>query len=307
MFFSHQFNAFDTDIFIGLILEKDSSKEIFKEIELHAKKFEQKFSRFIADSELNQINRKETQEIKVSPEMLEVLTKAQKAFRQTNGIFDPTILTLLNELGYDQTFNRLQKKSFSIADLKNNFQKRILFQNLKINQKTQTISAPLGLKLDLGGIAKGYWVDEVRQILSQFSKNFWISAGGDVYLKGKQENGETWKIGVQNPLNLNQDLLSLNLPSKGIGVATSGIMKRKAENAWHHLINPRKGTSAKNSILAVTVLAKSTFEADVLAKTVLILGIKKGIAKINSLKNYECLIIDNKAKIHISKGLKTFL
>lgn len=310
MFFNHQFKAFDSEISLGIIIDSDNLKNISKKIELHAKKFEQKFSRFVSTSELNQINHKKTEDIKVSKEMLELLTKAQKAFQQTEGIFDPTILILLNEIGYNQTFDSLQEKSLSIAKIKQNFRTRVLLNNLKINKNKQTISVPLDFKIDLGGIAKGYWVDQVKQILDQYSHNYWLSAGGDVYLKGKQENGDFWKIGVQNPLDLNRDILNLNLPAKGIGIATSGIMKRQGKNdkySWNHIIDPRKGTPVKNSILSVTVLANSTLEADVMAKTILILGIKKGITKINNLKNYECIIIDNKSKIHISKGIKIFL
>lgn len=306
----HQFKAFDSDLCIVIANPEKDFLKIFQRIETHAKLFEKKFSRFLPSSELNQLNCKKKPEKKISPQMLDLLTQAQTYFKKTEGIFDPTVFISLNQIGYNQSFANIQNQNFSPAKVKQLFKTRTPFQQLKINQKTQTIQSPLNLKLDLGGIAKGYWVDLIQKILIQYTKDFWISAGGDLYLQGQNEQNYPWHVGIQDPLNPKSDILTLILPSNGIAVATSGIIKRKGgdkNNSWHHLIDPRKGLPVRNSIRTVTVIAPSTIQADIMAKTILILGTKKGLAKINQLQNHECVIIDQKGKTHYSKGLTKFL
>ncbi|MFA6521273.1 MAG: FAD:protein FMN transferase, partial [Candidatus Gracilibacteria bacterium] len=276
-----------------------------------ARNFEEKFSRFKNASELNKLNKSNGGKIKVSAEMIDLLIKAKGAYIATNGLFDPTILVSLNSVGYNKSFNTLkdsqQKSAFSI---KKKFKERIKFDALKINKKQKTVNSPAGLNIDFGGIAKGYWVDKTQKILDNFFDNFWISAGGDVYIKGKNEDASPWGIGVQNPTDLNSDILKLNLPPRGFGIATSGITKRrgiKNKISWHHIIDTRTGMPVKNSILSATVIANSTTNADVMAKTILILGVKKGLALINGMRDHECVIIDKDLKINVSKGIKKFL
>lgn len=279
MFNSYRFKTFDTDIIIGIFAKtsnKHKFKKLFKKIETDARAFEKKFSKFLPASELSKINQKKTAQIKVSKKMIDLLAEAQKAFKKTNGLFDPTV--------------NISKRT------------KIPFEELKLNKKTQTITSPPNLQLDFGGIAKGYWVDHIKNFLAEYSDNFWISAGGDMYIKGKKEDKSPWEIGIQNPFDTDSDILTLNIPTKSLAVATSGIAKR-----GRHIIDPRNNLPVKNSILAVTILCNHTLDADIMAKTILILGIKKGLAKINNMRNYECVIIDNKAKIYISKGLKKFL
>jgi len=314
MFASHQFKAFDTDIFMGAFCENCNYKIIFDKVEMSAKNFEEKFSRFKSKGELNRLNKGLGGKIKVSEEMMDLLTKAKKAYKSTNGLFDPTVLVSLNGIGYDKSFSALgnsQNTEQNLAVLiKKKFKERKTFDSLKINKKQSTVSLPVGFSMDLGGIAKGYWVDKTQKILSEYFNDFWISAGGDVYIKGKKEDGTPWEIGIQNPLKLDSDILKLNLPASGFGVATSGITKRhgvKNKIHWHHIIDVRTGLSVNNSVLSVTIISKSTMDADVMAKTILVLGTKKGIALINAMRDYECVIIDNELKLHISKGIKKFL
>jgi thiamine biosynthesis lipoprotein len=315
MYLSHQFKAFDTDVFIGIVTDKNTTKTILNKIEKDAKSFEKKFSRFDSSSELNKLNNANGKKIKVSIEMIDLLKKSKIAYKNTDGLFDPTVLVSLQKIGYDKSFKATSpvtknpKTTKNLATtIKTNFQKRTKFDALKITKNTITI--PKGLVLDLGGIAKGYWVDKITKILAKQYKNFWISAGGDVYLKGTKEDGKLWEIGVQNPAIFDQDILTLKTPKKGIGIATSGIAKRhgiKDGIKWHHLINSKTGLPVDNSILAVTAIANSTMAADVMAKTTLMLGIKKGLALINSMRDYGCIIIDNDLKIYTSKEIKKFL
>jgi thiamine biosynthesis lipoprotein len=228
----------------------------------------------------------------------------------TNGLFDPTIHSVLSRSGYDKTFDSLKNLKNDKKVSEKIDEKKSSFEEFSINEKDKTISSPPGLKIDLGGIAKGFWVDKMKDLLDKQCNDYWISAGGDIFIKGKDEKDECWQVAVQNPLKLDEDLLYLNIPDGGFGIATSGVTKRqwiKNGKKRNHLIDIRTNTQVKNSILSVTVIAKTTTDADVMAKTVLILGIKKGLALVHSIQDYECVIIDKNLKMFISNGLKKFL
>jgi thiamine biosynthesis lipoprotein len=191
-----------------------------------------------------------------------------------------------------------------------NREAKFTFRDVSIDQKKNVLTAPLGLKIDLGGIAKGYWVDQIKDLLDQQSSNYWISAGGDIYVKGNGVMNEGWQVAIQNPQDLGEDILSLTVPSQGYGIATSGVTKRQGIHngeKWHHIIDPRTDTQVENSILSVTVIAKTTTGADIMAKTVLILGIENGLSMIHGKHDTECVIVDKDLKMHISKGLIHFL
>lgn len=305
----HRFKAFDTEIELCLISEKGKSENMIRKIERAAVDFEKRFSRFDAASELNKINDNSGKEIKVSAEMLELLLEAKKAYRMTKGLFDPTILSVLSRIGYDKSFGSLTKGNGESGS-NDKDEKKFSFKNFVINEKDRTIKSPAGLKIDLGGIGKGFWVDQMKDLLDQHYKNYWISAGGDISIKGKNEKNESWQVTVQNPLKTDEDILCLNIPGDGYGVATSGITKRqgiKNGKKWNHLIDTRTNNRVKNSVLSVTVIARTATEADVMAKTVLILGVKNGLASVNNMEDCECVIIDKNLKMQISGGLKKFL
>jgi len=308
MILNHQFKAFDTEIELCVVASADDFKSLIGKIEQSAENFEKRFSRFDEFSELSKINNKITQEIKISEEMLKVLLKSKEAYQMTAGIFDPTIYNVLRASGYDKSFDSITN---SDAYINEQFElKKYSFKELIINEKTKSIKLPVGMKIDLGGIAKGYWVDQMKELLDQDCSSYWLSAGGDIFFRGVNESSENWQVALQNPLKLDENLLYLNISEEGYGVATSGVTKRqgiKNGKKWSHLIDPRQNTRVKNTVLAVTVIAKSTTDADVMAKTVLILGIRKGLALVNSNEDYECVIVDNKLKMHISRDLKKFL
>ena len=311
---NHTFKAFNTEIVlcchgVGSVFESLAWK-----IEKHAQIFEKKFSRFDSSSELVKINARTSEKIVVSDEILDVLFLAKNYYEETNGIFDPTIYGTLNRVGYNKSFDLLPAESSSESvnglSKKLSAKEKLTFADINIHKKNNLIIAPLGLKLDLGGIAKGYWVDQIKDLLDEQSNNYWISAGGDIYVKGKGAMNEGWQVAIQNPQDLDKDILSLTVPEQGYGIATSGITKRKGIHngeSWHHIIDPRTDTQVENSILSVTAIAKTTTEADIMAKTALILGVKNGLSMINRRRDTECVIVDKNLKMHISKGLKNFL
>ena len=135
----------------------------------------------------------------------------------------------------------------------------------------------------------------VKKIESKGYTNFWISAGGDMYLSGLMEDKKQYQVGIQNPVKLDEDIANLLIVDEKLAVATSGVAKRqwnRGGKIYSHLIDPRTGISVDNDLIAVTIVSDKAVRADVLAKTVLILGKERGLAFINSQINKEALVID---------------
>lgn len=276
--------ALGTEIIITASLEPDK-QNILEEAEKEIRIFEKRFSRFLADNELSELNNSSAGKHKVSSLMAELLLASKQYNLLTNGIFEPTIISSLEAVGYNRSFDKInpedEKEKNRIIDLEKiqiKYKNQPKIADLKIED--DTVEKPDGLRLDFGGIGKGYIIDILSKTLFSSVESYWISAGGDIFASGSQENKKGWDIGVQNPLIPDENIFSINTKGEKIGVATSGIIKRKgsAQNfTWHHIIDPRSGLPAINDILSVTAISSSATRADIFAKTVLILGEKMGL------------------------------
>ena len=165
-----------------------------------------------------------------------------------------------------------------------------------------------GMEITLGGIAKGYAVDEALDIISGTGvKHALINAGGDMRMLGTKPQGEPWLVALVNPDNTSQSLANFNLSDKAI--ATSGNYERyfDLEKKVHHIINPKTGYSAAECI-STTVIAPSVTQADALATSIFVMGPEAGIELIESLGDTECLIVDaDRTTIHLSSGLSQYM
>lgn len=226
--------------------------------------FETRYSRFKTGNDLWKLNT--TNSLQLTPEFFHILETAQKFHHETQGLFDPSILPLLEKEGYPSQpyHDRLVREH--------------KFSELLLDKETLVASKPASLLIDLGGIGKGYIVDQVVDFLKQHFDNFLVDAGGDIFAKGsnKKESYPYWAIEVEHPLlDQSTDILLL---LTDMAVATSGRNRRnwkKNGQEKHHLIHPDTEQSSQSDLLSVTVVAPSTVEADIWAKTLFLLGSDK--------------------------------
>lgn len=310
------FSAMGTQVTVAFCAsDKEKAEEDIDNVKNEIHTFELQFSRFLSDSELSHLNNSDGKEFSASKEMIAILDNAQQWHNETNGIFDPSVIEALEYFGYDKSLD-FQKgpvrsdanSTVSIDAYQNAFTHRARFRDVKINKEKQIIVLPKGLRIDLGGIGKGYIVDGIAKKLLQKYKNFWISAGGDMCLYGQTISGEPWQVNVQDPFHLESDIGHIIMDRKeSRAIATSGIMKRKGTKGdfnWHHIIDPRTGLPARNKVVAVSVVAPTVVEADICAKVILILGIEKGMEFIKTRSHCDCIIIDEDKSIILSHGMK---
>jgi len=255
---------------------------MFADVESH-------LSRFRADSELSRLNKRTGRgAVLVSSLLYRVLAQALAAARQTDGIFDPTVLPMLRQAGYDRSFELLADTSddHPLLPVQSG---RSGWRQVCLDPANNAVKLPVGVAIDLGGIAKGWTVDRASELLQAWGPSL-VDAGGDMRASGLP-GGEPWPVAVEDPFHPGQEIATLGL--NNCAVATSTVGKRHWQRngqCFHHLIDPRTGTSADSDLHTVTALAPSAMEAEIAAKTALLLGSVAGAAWLRRKDNPAILI-----------------
>ena len=236
--------------------------------------FESRYSRFRPESELSIFNSGSGME--VSPELFSLLERSSDWFRETDGVFDPSILSSLEAEGYDASFGN---DRFGTAHIGENVTRRSRFDEVALGPG-HFVRKPPSLRIDLGGIGKGYIVDRVAEHLARTYDHVFVDAGGDIRTHGAdmEEGYDFWAVDIEDPSGKGDSLATLLLRDRA--VATSGTYRRRwttSEGEKHHLIDPKTGHSAETDLAAVTVVAESAERAEVYSKTLCILGSESGL------------------------------
>ena len=243
---------------------------------------ENELSRFRPDSNLSRLNAKAGAGPQpVSHCLQAVLAHALAAARQSDGVYNPALLPELQQAGYDRSFELLPKEMNAPMPLRT-ADRRNTWRQVKFEAAEGTVDLPAGLGLDLGGIAKGWTVDQALALLAEWGPAL-VDAGGDLRATGRP-NGEAWPVAVQDPFRPEAELMTLELVNQA--VATSSIGGRRWQRnglPMHHLIDPRTGMPSASDLFAVTVIATETMQAEVAAKVSLILGQTAGQAYLEAL------------------------
>ena len=310
---SYDFRAMNTDIYTRLLSKTDDA--VLHDVERLFTSFERRFSRFLPQSELVQLNTAQGECFKASPTLISVVEVALWAAGLTGGLYDPTILTYLEQAGYDRSFEQvpspqpLTANAVSAGVSTNNAVSRpkYSFRSVQVNRASGTIYRPVGVKLDLGGMGKGYTVDRAADRLQGLGP-FLLNAGGDIFAYQSPPGERGWQIDLTHPLQPGLSMARLYLNHKAL--ATSTIAKRRWQHKGqikHHLINPRTGQPAVTDALSVTVVAQRTVLAEVYAKVALILGAEAGLAWLQRLPGVDGLIFTDRQKILHTDGLTAML
>ncbi|TNF38630.1 MAG: FAD:protein FMN transferase, partial [Gammaproteobacteria bacterium] len=174
----------------------------------------------------------------------------------------------------------------------------------ELNDRDKSIRfARQGVKIDLGGIAKGYAVDNGIDILKRCGiRNGMVSAGGDSRILGDR-NGWPWMLGVRHPRQ--KDQVVVKLPLNDAAVSTSGDYERffiEDGVRYHHIIQPKTGQSVSGTWSA-TVIGDKAVMTDALSTALFVMNLQDALALVEKLKNIDAIIIDDKGVMHYSSGL----
>jgi len=275
---SRPFRAMGSDCVVRVVVDDDRAEPILDRVETRMRDLEHRWSRFIDTSELSQLNRHAGDPVFVSPEMFAVVALAIDAWKATNGLFDPTLLDVLREIGYNDTFDEL-------AD-RDPFQANELgvpateLDSVVLDVRSSLIHAPLGLHFDLGGIGKGQAADLLfAQVIEDGVSGACLDLGGDIRVGGETVEGGGWAIVIDDPFAPGVDLAVLGLEAGS--VTTSSRLRRKWSTTTgeaHHLIDPKTAQPSRSGLASVTVIAAHAAWGEAHAKAALIAGAVAGRA-----------------------------
>lgn len=238
--------------------------------------WEQTLSRFLPESDLSQLNRQAGTPVSVSPLLFRVLCAAYTAAQETEGLFDPTLLTQLVGIGYDRSFDELPA---IIPTSKQRLEAGGGWREIRLDHRKRRVTLPACIGVDVGGIAKGMAVDAALAQLPLLGiQTALVNAGGDLSVMGLPTGQEYWPLSV-----LGKDA-SWVIPFQYGALATSGVNKRhwqQGTRTRHHIVDPRSGESAQSGLWSVTVAAASCQRAEVAAKAAFLLGAEQGRAFLN--------------------------
>ena len=238
----------------------------------------------------------------VSPEVLETLTIARKVSDWTDGKFDVTFGALSDLWRFDQDQdNRIPDRAEVVRRLP-----LINYQALILDQAKRTaFLQQRGMRAHLGGIGKGYAVEQSMRILRGHGlTDFMIQAGGDLYVGGTKD-GRPWRLGINDPRGPAGSSFAM-LELSDATFSTSGDYERfflKDGVRYHHIIDPDTGEPAR-LCRSVTIVSPSPVLADGLSTGVFLLGPEKGMALIERLPDVEGVIVSAKNEVLVSSGLK---
>ena len=270
-------------------------EEVFSE----AARIDRLMSTYRDDSEISKINRLAA----VSP-----VVTGEELFRLVQRSLDISVLTLgafditFDSVGQYYDFRSRQRPdSETVASEREN----IDYRYVQLDEAASSISfLKEGVRINLGGIAKGYVVERGIDILRhQGIKNAIVTAGGDSRLLGDRR-GRPWMVGIRDPRIEGQVAISVPLAEEAI--STSGDYERFFDEdgvRYHHIIQPATGAPA-GGVRSASVFGPDAVITDALSTSVFVMGVDQGLTLIGTLPDYESIVIDSEGRVYYSDGLQ---
>jgi thiamine biosynthesis lipoprotein len=249
-------------------------------------------------SELSLINRDAAaMPVRISGEMFDLLARAVEFSKLSGGAFDITFASAGHLYDYREKINPTDDALAAACAA-------IGYQNMLLDPQARTVRfARAGMRIDLGGFAKGHAVDRGACILRRHGiHNAIVTAGGDSHIVGDRR-GRPWTIGIRDPRRPSE--IVAMLPLEDVAMSTSGDYERYFEKngvRFHHVIDPRTGKSP-SSVHSVTILAEDGLTTEALSKSMFVMGLEKGMRLIESQQGVDAVVVDSNGVLHYSAGL----
>ena len=280
--------------------DADAAEELIAAGMAEFDRIEAAMSTYRADSLLTYVNdNAASRAVEVDAELFDLILRALELSRLTDGAFD---------ISYDsvgQLYN-FRERERPAPDAIETGLSAIDYRLIELNPDASTIRfLKPGVRINLGGIAKGYACEAVTTLLrNRGVTNALVSAGGDTRLLGDRGNGP-WIVGVRDPDD--EAGVVTRLAAQDEAVSTSGDYERffiEDGVRHHHILNPSTGRSV-SGIRSVTIVGPDATMTDGLSTSVFVLGPEAGLALVENLSEYEAIVIDSDHRVRFSRGFQT--
>ena len=264
-----------------------------------ADRIDRLMSTYKDDSEISEINRlAAASAVVVGQELYQLIARSLEISVLTQGAFDITY----ESVGQHYDFRGRQRPDVEtvVSELEN-----INFRYVEMDDRYSTVRfLRNGVRINLGGIAKGYVVERGIGILrSKGIKHAIVTAGGDSRLLGDRR-GRPWMVGIRDPRKDGE--VAISVPLEDEAISTSGDYERYFDEdgvRYHHIIHPNTGTPA-GGVHSSTVFGPDAVTTDALSTSVFVMGVDKGLRMIAALPDYESIVIDAHGQVFFSDGLE---
>lgn len=266
-----------------------------------AHKIEAETSQFKAQSDVSKINAQAgIAPVPVSENTLLIVKTALDYSKQMNGAFDVTVAPVVKLWGfYDQKFRVPSEQEITEA------LSRVGYQKVSLDEANKTVMlTEKGMAMDLGGIAKGFAVGEMVELLKERGvKHALVNFGGAIGALGKRVDGKKWVIGIKDPRGKGGDLVG-EIEVEDDFVSSSGDYERyfmKDGKRYFHIFDPSTGRNP-TEVISTTVVGPNAMLADTLTK-ILVMGRDEGLEFMKSHPDYEALVIDSAGKTFVTPNM----
>lgn len=268
------------------------------------KSLDKKLSLFQEGSDIDRINQNAgISPVKVDDYTFALISAAKRYGEDSKGLFDITIapITLLWGIDTDQARVPSQEEIASALPLVDSNQ-------LILNEKEKTVFLQeKGMKIDLGGIAKGYMAAAIYEEYQKLDITAaLVSIGGNICAYGTKPNGEAFTLGIRDPASKSSAAIMGKLQVTDKVLATTGAYERYFEQdgkIYHHILDPKTGYPVQSDLLSVTVISEDGGLADFLSTTLYMAG-SENIEKYRNNSRFSVIVIDKENKVYISDSLK---
>jgi len=278
--------------------DPEAGRQVLEEVFEEAARIDRLMSTYKDESEISKINREAaTGPVAAGDELFGLIRRALDISVLTRGAFDITY----DSVGQHYDFRSRQRPDENTVEVE---RANIDYRLVVLDQATGTVSfAKPGVRINLGGIAKGYVVERGIDILRHRGiENAIVTAGGDSRLLGDRR-GRPWMVGIRDPRNDGQVAISVPLVDEAI--STSGDYERFFDEdgvRYHHIIRPSTGVPA-SGVHSASVFGPDAVITDALSTSVFVMGVEQGLTLIGNLPDYESIVIDAAGKVFYSDGL----
>ena len=268
-----------------------------------------RFNRLSGDSELSRLNQASGTEVRVSPDLCELVDLAVSAAEYSGGLFDPAIVDVLEVAGYDRSVEWIRQAGVPVPT--SAWTARGVsapwtgspLREAQVDRQSLTVALPRGSRLDLDAIAKAWAVDRAAAMLESLGPGL-VNAGGDLRAWGDQPGAADergWLASVDDPIRPGSDVAWLWVAD--CALATSSTTTRRWPGG-HHVIDPRTGRPVETDLSSVTICAATAVQAVVAARVVLLLGRVAGLAWLEEQPDLEALLVTEGGQAQGTPGLE---
>lgn len=255
------------------------------------------------DTEILAVNRNAGRaSVSVSDDTAEVVREGIRWAEVTNGAFDISLAPLITLWGIGTPREQVPSPAAIEGRIS-----LVGYDEIQVTDDPDIFLPREGMAIDVGGIAKGYAVDETARIIREAGvSHALVDFGGDIFTVGTRVDGNPWRIGVQHPSSERQELLAV-IELVDQAVVSSGDYERFFERngiRYHHIIDAETGAPSRSGLTSVTIVGPEAMGADALSTGVFVMGLEAGMALVETLPEYEAIIATSDRRVYVSSGMR---